>query len=99
MGVFVCRGQFDRAASLFVRFLGRIGAEQRLGANGANGRPVGHFGHELVADGQSADVIARVQRGDCRIDQIVNFRFVHRCSDSRCKPTPAPIVKEHSIVA
>ena len=38
---------------------------------------VGHGGHELVADGQGANVVAVAQGGKRPIDQIVDFRFIH----------------------
>ena len=94
MGVFVFRGQIDGPPGLVERFFRRIGPEQRLGADGSNHRPVRQAGRKLVADGQGADVIAVGKRGECRLDQSVNFRFFHElaCAVSR-------IVAEHAIVA
>ena len=59
VGMLVFRVELDRAAGFVVRLLGARRSRATPGADGANHRPIGHFGHKLVADGQCADVVLR----------------------------------------
>ncbi len=95
MGVLVVRVQSDGAAGLGVGLVGRIGAEQRLGADRANHGPVRQFGHKLVTDRQGADVVFRGECGEGPLDQIVNFGFFH----DRRTLLSAVIVMQRAIVA